>query len=149
MGKYIGIDYGTKKTGIAVSDTAGTVAFPREVLVTDRHLPERIAEIVTKEDICGIVIGASKNLTGELNAVAQHAQVFAEQLKHLVGDTVQIEYEDERFTTRQARMLPNEHVARGVVANTRKTIRNGKNRADAHAAAIILQSFLDKRKNMR
>jgi len=159
--KYIGIDYGTKKTGIAVSDALGSIAFPRDILMTNKLLPNIIADIIAKEEIAGIVIGESKNLQGGLNNVAQDAKDFVEKLKSFVSGTMEIHYEDERFTTKQARTLPNEGMARGNIANNR-TLRGSRLRgknisgrdvfrhrfADAQAAAIILQSFLDKQKNM-
>jgi len=154
--KYIGIDYGTKKTGIAVSDALGSIAFPRDILMTNKLLPNIVADIITEEEIMGIVIGESKDLQGGLNKVAKDAKDFIKKLKSLISDNIKIFYEDERFTTKQARTLPNEGIARGNIANNK--ILRGKNisgrdvfryrTADAQAAAIILQSFLDKQKNM-
>ncbi len=159
--KYLGIDYGTKKTGIAVSDTLGTIAFPRDVLPTNSVLSKHIADLIKKEDIGGIVIGESKNLQGELNSVDVHVKKFTEDLRRFLCHkddckddcNIKIYFEDERFSTKQARNLPNKHVARGPLANKRKMIGVFRGRtskfADAQAAAIILQSFLDKRQNMR
>ena len=147
--KYIGIDYGTKKTGIAISYALGSLAFPRDVLVTNAQLVTVIADIIKDENITGVVIGESKNLKGGLNKVAVNAQRFGEELQKHIGSTVNIAYEDERFSTRQARMLPSEGFARGIIAN-KKITKEKKNtsRADAQAAAIILQSFLDKQKHV-
>ncbi len=146
--KYIGIDYGTKKTGIAISDPLGTMAFPRSVLATSKLLPSVVADIIEEEGIGGVVIGESRDLSGGLNAVAADAQRFVDSLQGVTSTDLEIHYEDERFTTKQARALPSEGKARGDVANT----RGGKQKttlADAQAAALILQSFLDKQQNMR
>ncbi len=146
--KYIGIDYGTKKTGIAFSDESGSLAFPREVLATDKFLPSLVADMIASEQVESIVIGESRTLKGGLNSVAEDTVGFISSLKALVVGVVEVHYEDERFTTKQARTLPSEHTARGFLANKRKGISKVAGLADAQAAAIILQSFLDKRRNL-
>jgi len=146
--KYIGIDYGTKKTGIAMSDPLGSLAFPREVLATDKLLPSIIADRITQEEVGGVVVGESRNLQGGLNNIAVAVDEFIKILKTFIGDDVEVHLEDERFSTQQARTLPNEQVFRGVLANKRKEVGKSTSLADAQAAAIILQSFLDKQKHM-
>ncbi len=147
--KYIGIDYGTKKTGIAISDALGSLAFPRDVLVTNAQLVTVIAGIIKDENITGVIMGESKNLKGEFNKVATNAHAFAKELQKHIDNTVNIIFEDERFSTKQAKTLPNEGKARGKIANT-KTLRGWtiQSLADSQAAAIILQSFLDKQKHV-
>ncbi len=144
--KYIGIDYGTKRTGIAISDPLGTVAFPKSVLVTDSLLIKTVANLIKNEEVQEVVIGESLNLYGGLNKVASDAGEFIKRLKESLEFEIRVHYQDERFTTRQARALPNEGRARGNVA--RRPMANkgqrGSVRADAQAAAIILQTFLDK-----
>jgi putative Holliday junction resolvase len=144
--KYLGIDYGTKKIGIAVSDPLGTVAFPREVLVNDREVLKVLATLIETENIEGIVVGESFNLSGGLNPVAAAASQFAQKLKGLAATPLTVTYQDERFTTKQARTLPNEGAPRGNVARHRIDAPVEK-QADAQAAALILQGFLDKQKN--
>lgn len=144
--KYLGIDYGTKKTGIALSDALGTMAFPRDVLLTDKHLPSVIANLIQEEDVESVVIGESRDLSGGLNPVAANARAFIEALQGVMATDLEVHYEDERFTTKQARALPNEGRARGVVARPR-SVQKSNAKADAQAAAIILQSFLDKQRN--
>ncbi len=142
--KYIGIDYGTKKTGIAISDPLGSVAFPREVLATDSLLPRVVADIIKNEEVNTIVVGESLNLSGGLNSVADDAREFIRKLRDELGVEILVHYEDERFTTRQARALPNEGKARGDIANKGRTTTRLQPKADTQAAAIILQTFLDK-----
>jgi len=146
--KYIGIDYGTKKTGIAISDPLGTLAFPREVLVTDKSLLKTIADLIIAEEIGGVVVGESLNLQGGLNKVAAKAGEFANRLKTFIGSDIKVSFEDERFSTQQARALPNEQMARGTLSNKRKGANKSTGLADAQAAAIILQSFLDKQRHV-
>ena len=149
MGKYIGIDYGEKKTGIAISDTLGTVAFPRMVIATQK-LNQYLQELFTEEDIVGIVIGESKDFAGTHNAIHNMVKTFVQTLTRSEALDIPIYYEDERLSTHQATMKPQEGSVRGTIANTRrKACMRGKRQVDAHAAAVILQSFLDKQKNIR
>ncbi len=141
--KYLGIDYGAKKIGLALSDEDGRVAFPHDIILSDGFAPSVVADLVHKEGVGTIVIGESKNLQGSLNEVALSATGFAKDLKKFTD--VKIYFEDERFTTAQARNLPSEGMARGDIANKgRVSTTNDKAMADKHAAALILQSFLDK-----
>ncbi len=149
--KYIGIDYGTKKVGIAVSNSDGTVAFPRIVLPSDKYLPSIVADIIKDEGVCTAVVGESLSLSGGLNSVASDVQEFVERLKHFTGQELSVHYIDERYTTKLARAIPSEQSARGDVSRTRKSgqqkhkaSRADNTKVDAHAAAIILQTFLDK-----
>jgi putative Holliday junction resolvase len=144
--KYIGIDYGTKKTGVAVSDESGTIAFPRQVLPTDKFLPSLVADLIAQESISDVVVGESRSLSGGLNSVAEDTKDFVQALTKIVVADVEVHYEDERFTTKQARALPQEGSTRGNVANKRSG--GSSKQADAQAAALILQTFLDKRKNL-
>lgn len=124
--KYLGIDYGTKKVGIAVSDALGTLAFPREVLPTDVHLTSALAQMIEKEGIEAVVVGESKDYAGNENAVAAAARTFADELHTCAA--VPIYFEDERLTSVQAQ----QHSRPSLV--------------DAAAAALILQTFLDKQR---
>jgi len=91
-------------------------------------------------------------MSGDFNIVDTDIKKFVGTLKGLLNESVEVHYEDERFTTKQARSLPNEGAIRGDVANNKKsrgwTSTKVNKLADAQAAAIILQSFLDKFKNL-
>lgn len=126
--RYLGIDYGTKKLGIAISDDEGRVAFPKEVVPNDHLLLPHIEELCEKEDIAEIVVGESKNLKGEPNPLQHAILQFVHTLEKRTERTVELE--PEYLTTRQA-----------------LTIHNPGKMIDASAAALILQSFLDKRNN--
>lgn len=143
--KYIGIDYGTKKIGLALSDSEGRVAFPHDIILSDDFAPSVVADLVYKEGVEKIVMGESQNLRGDLNKVAVDAQKFAEKLTKFTD--ADIYFEDERFSTRQAGNLPKEGMARGKIANKKDASYSAKATKDKHAAAIILQSFLDKQAN--
>jgi putative Holliday junction resolvase len=83
--KYMGIDYGTKRIGIAVSDDGGTIAFPRVILGNSPRLFEEILDIVRTESIDGIVVGKSIDTHGERNAIMDDIDVFVEELEKLSG----------------------------------------------------------------
>ncbi len=146
--KYIGIDYGTKKVGVAISE--GVVALPKEVLVNDADLVSVISGYIEDGGVEAIVVGKSMTLSGGLNNLALEVEDFIKKLKSITKAEFDVYYEDERYTTKQARTLPQEGVSRGEVANKRlnKNISANGSLADAQAATIILQSFLDKQNNL-
>ena len=126
--KFLGIDFGTKKIGIAVSDEGGNFALPKLVLQNDKNLMRNLEEIIKEENIREIVIGESINYKGKDNIIMSDIKDFVDILKNKFELTVSLE--PEFLTSSQVR----------------NTQGNGK-MIDASAAALILQSFLDKRNN--
>ena len=125
--KVLGIDFGTKKIGIAISDENGNFALPKLVLSNDRSLLENLGKIIREENISEIVIGESVNYKGEENPIMKDVKVFTKELKEKFN--LPVSFEPEFLTTHQA-----------------KSIQGQSALTDASAAALILQSFLDKRK---
>ena len=121
--KYLGIDYGTKKVGIALSDDEGKLAFPHSVEPNDMYLFEKIKQLLDDEGIIAIVMGHSLGFKGEDNPVMDRINHFTEALIHA---GYHVHMEPEFLTTAQAKR----HTA--------------DNMADASADALILQTFLDK-----
>lgn len=128
--RYIGIDYGTKKTGIALSDEAGTMGFPHGVRPTDSRLLDDLALLIKEKEVGAAVIGESMNFAGGENAVAAEARSFAADLKARTG--IEIHFESEMMTTQAARRFPD------------GTRMEGSPDVDAQAAALILTSFLER-----
>ena len=124
--KYLGIDYGTKKVGLALSDDEGTMAFPHSVVANDTLLREHIENILEGERVHAVVIGHSRALDGSDNPVMEEIYGFQGMLER-AGYTVRLE--PEFFTTAQARRHTDDALA------------------DASAAALILQTFLDKQQH--
>ena len=123
----IGIDYGTKRTGIAVSDESETLAFPHDVWETTKNLAEEVAVFARERGASGIIVAESHDLAGNPNPVAKDIEKLVDTLQaHL---PIPIQYEPEYFTSRQA-----------------ARIQGREKNLDAAAAAVILQSFIDKRK---
>ena len=124
--RFLGIDYGSKKIGLAISDEEAGFAFPFSILknISKEDLVEKISEIIKEKNIEGVVMGESLNLKGEENKILKDAKHFAEMLKERTG--LEISFEKEWLSTLEARRFQDRHDA------------------DDSAAAIILQRFLDK-----
>lgn len=129
--RYLGIDYGAKRIGIALSDEGGKIAFPRETLSGDSEkIVEKIAEICEKEKVGRIVVGLPISFEGRETAQTEETKNFAEKLKKAIS--LPVESENEILTSR-------------MVERDIKEGRIKKEKIDAASAAIILQSYLDKR----
>jgi len=128
--KYLGIDYGEKNVGIAISDIEGKVAFPKIVLKNNAELAKKIFDICEESEIEAIVIGESKDYKGEDNKINPKIIVFKKELIGVLK--LPIFLEPEFMSSMQVE----------------KTF--GKTEMlDASAASIILQTFLDKVKNRK
>ena len=123
--KYLGIDFGTKRIGIAISDKEGTLAFPHAVIENNEKFFERLEEIVKKEGAEKIVVGMPKALSGKETAMTKHVKEFIGQLKR---KGFFAEEEDEMFSTKMTK------------DNATRALR------DASAAALILQQYIDRKK---
>lgn len=123
--RLLGIDYGKKRVGIALSDDKGLMAFPKAVLPNDNFLLGSVKELVKGHGVGTIVVGDSKNYAMRDNAIMAKAREFASELEQDLGVTVV--YEPEILTSHQAAHF------------------QGKtDMIDASAASIILQSYIDK-----
>lgn len=141
--RYIGIDYGTKRVGVALSDESGRLAFPHSVLKSDKTLLSKI-ENITKEQKVGIVVlGESKDFKGKDNLVSAKIAEFKKELEDKTGRKV--EYEPEFLTSVQAArwQLRRPEASRGSGIRSKNWRANDM--LDASAAAIILQSYLDRK----
>ncbi|HCB96358.1 MAG: Holliday junction resolvase RuvX [Ruminococcus bromii] len=132
------VDLGKSRTGIAVCDKTEFLASPYTVIFekSPNKLPEKVAQAAKEVKAELIVVGLPKNMDGSEGESAQNARDFAKKIQDLTGlETVM---QDERGTTITAHNFLN-------TTNTRGKKR--KNVVDEVAATIILQDFLDKRKN--
>ena len=134
MSRILGIDYGTKRVGIAISDAMEMIATPVSV-ETVRSMDEALAmvsRIAKERGVSKIVVGLPINMDGTLGPMALEAQTFAERLRESSG--LPVESTDERLSTSLVeRMLVSADVSRG----RRKEVR------DKLAAQVILQGYLD------
>ena len=114
--KVLALDYGSARTGVAVSDPTGTLARPLEV-VENASTPaglNRLAEVVEREGVERIVVGLPVTLRGERGAQAEETEAFVSALRAVTA--VPIESFDERFTTKLAEAQPSEAPADSVAA---------------------------------
>jgi len=129
--KVVALDYGSARTGVAVSDPSGTIARP--LCVVERAATEagvkRLAELVRAEQAERVVVGLPLTLRGEHGSQARETEEFVEALRAAVD--VPVESYDERFTTRLARTRP------------RDSPSDRSEPDDARAAAHLLSSYLE------
>src|SRR5262245_40578297 len=102
--RHLGIDFGTKKIGLALSDEAGTMGFPHATLQNDAQLLAKVRELIAKENVGKIVVGDSKDSSGKDNPVAKAAKEFAKELHTQTG--VPVEFMLEAYSTQEARRMP-------------------------------------------
>lgn len=132
--RYLGIDYGSKKVGLALSDEGGTMGFPHGILPNSPRLVGELCTLIAQKAVGAIVIGESKDFSGRENSVAKEARTLAQQLSERAG--VPVFFEPETLTSAEAR---------------RTKEREPKSRApklhepiDDSAAALILTSYLSR-----
>ncbi|MBI3586854.1 MAG: Holliday junction resolvase RuvX [Ignavibacteriales bacterium] len=136
--RILGIDYGSKRIGISMSDPLHIIATSLATIPNDSHTFEALTEIVQREHVACIVVGMPLNLKGEKAQKAQEVMEFIQQLKKKID--IEILMWDERFTSSLA------HDTLLRMGTKKKERRTNKGRVDSMAAAIMLQNFLDSRK---
>ena len=132
--RYLAIDYGTKRTGLAICDAAETIASPLAVLHGQKGLLNKIAEIVETENVDAIILGLPLNINGTESSQTKLTLKFAEQLKSRFS--VPVHLQDERLSSfgAEEKLAPAEFT-KGKI----------KKRIDAVAAAEILEAFLEQK----
>lgn len=137
-GRVVGVDLGSRRIGLAVSDSAQTVATPVGAVVRsgDSDTDQRqIASVVEEYGAVGVVVGVPLSLSGSAGPAAANALGEIRQLREALG--VEVETVDERLTTRVA--------SAGLRASGRKA-RRQRDVIDAAAAAELLQTWLSRRR---
>lgn len=129
-GRLLGIDFGRKRVGIALSDEEQKIAFPKFVYPNDKKLVGRIMEYCKENSVTGIVLGESKNFKGEDNPVMKDILKFKKIVE--TATSLPIFMEPEFMTSSEAVKMRAEGDSGEML--------------DASAAAVILQSYLDKTK---
>lgn len=123
--RFLGIDYGTKRIGLALSDEEGGMAFPHSVIPNDDDFVKTLVGMIKKEQVGAIVLGESKDFEQKENPIMEEIHRLKDVLEKEKGLSVYLE--PEFFTSAEARRLQGKH-----------------EKTDASAAAIILQSYLDR-----
>ncbi len=135
--KMMGLDWGEKRIGVAISDALGIIAQPFTVIEeTDYSIRiDKLREIIKENDVREIIMGIALNLKGESGESAKKTEELAGKLSQELN--IPVHLQDERFTTKEAERLL---ISFDFSRKKRKKTR------DKLAAQMILQTFLDKKK---
>jgi len=134
--RYLAIDYGTKRTGLAVCDPSETFVSPLTVINSDKNVINKIHERIEQENITAIVLGLPLNMDGSRGPQARRTIDFSKQLRECLD--IPVHFQDERLSS---------FTAREMMAEAELTQKKKKKRLDAVAAAQILEAFLEKKKS--
>ena len=132
--RYLAIDHGTKRMGIAVSDELGMIAQPLEFIPAEpfARFLDRLKQILSEKQVELILVGMPRNMDGSYGPAALKVREFVAVLKDAV--TIPMKTLDERLTSVQAHRFLTEAEVRG---------RQRKQKVDKSAAAVLLQGYLD------
>jgi putative holliday junction resolvase len=137
--RILGIDYGSVRIGLSLSDPLGLIAQPIEAFRNDASLFTNLGQVSARENVTLIVVGMPLNLKGQKAQKAEEVQKFIECLKEELG--IETLTWDERFTTTIANQTM-------LAMGTKKKERQKKDgRIDSMAAAVMLQGYLDSTKH--
>ena len=140
MTRYLGIDFGTRRIGVAVSDELGLTAQPLPTFEpsSEQEALSVIQGFIDQYGVLEVVVGLPKNMNGSLGPAAEQALAFARRLQE--GGAAKVTMWDERLTSREAERLL-------IEADLSRAKR--KRRVDQMAAVLILQGFLDRRHHQK
>lgn len=134
MDRIIGIDYGRKRVGVAVSDPLGIFASALDTIPAAKII-DYLKNYTSNNKVIRFVVGYPMNLNGRPAECAQYVDVFLKQLKKQFPD-IPVTLEDERFTSQLAMKAM-------ITGGMKKSDRREKENVDKISAAIILQSYMD------
>lgn len=133
MGRILGIDYGTRRIGLALSDDGQVLASPHRVVYSERELHQEIEQLRDRESIERLVVGLPLNMNGTLGPKAKEVLAFKARLEKRFG--LPVDTSDERLSTVQAE---------GALREAGLSFRKRARRIDKVAAQILLQAYLDR-----
>ena len=133
MSKFLAIDYGKKKTGIAITDNLNIIASPLTTVETS-NLNSFLKKIIDKEQIVKVIVGDPKNLDNTLTDISLEVDTFINNLKKIF-QKIEVIRIDERFTSKMAKQAI-------LFSGVNKKRRQDKTLVDQVSATIILQSYL-------
>jgi putative Holliday junction resolvase len=140
--RFLGIDYGTKRIGLAISDESNILAFPKEILSNDSNTFKNLSDILKKENISEIVVGESVDFSGRLNVLSARIDVFISLLEEEFK--IPVRKQKEFLTSVEARKSGSSKKELSPTQAHSKLKDKKRGRVDAGAAALILQRYLDK-----
>ncbi len=134
MSKIVSIDYGTKRVGVAISDSSRKIAFALDT-INNELIISYLQDLLTKEKISTIVVGSPKNLVNKDNDISKEVNSFINTL-HQKFSHINIEKYDERFTSVIAKKII-------LSSGINKKKRKNKSLVDKVSSTIILQDYLE------
>lgn len=137
MTRVLGIDHGTVRIGLALSDELAMIASPLKALDAGPGVEREIAQIVRQKRVGGIVIGMPYRMSGERGNAAARVEKFAERLRKVLPGDVPVVFVDERLSSKAARD--------SLGFTRRPQDREEKKLVDQVAAVAILQDYLNTR----
>ena len=132
MEKIMGIDYGSHRVGVAISDDGGTYAFPKTIVANDEELLNTLANLAEGDGVKRFVVGEADNPAGGVNSIMRRIAIFSQALAVRTG--LPVESVKEAYSSAEARRALEEKI---------RTRKDTTVAVDAAAAAIILQTYLD------
>jgi putative holliday junction resolvase len=136
MGRVMAIDFGSKRTGLAVTDPLRIIATPLDMVLTEKIF-EYLKKYVEREQVDEFVVGMPKTLKNEDSQIAPLVKAFVEELKKNFPEKPVI-LADERFTSSMAMRAM-------IEGGMKKKDRRVKGNVDKISATIILQSYLERK----
>jgi len=133
MPRLIAIDYGTKRTGLAITDPLGIIASPLETVDT-KQLERYLADYFSREDVSTIVVGYPRQMNGKPSDTMRYVEPLIGRLRHAYPEKMVVAY-DERFTS----VLAQRTILESGIG---KMARRDKSLVDKVSAAIILQDYM-------
>ena len=133
MARILGIDPGSRRCGIAITDTDQTMAFPRPAFGVDESLMGKIAQLIEDESVGLVVVGRPISLSGNETESTEQADELFRAVKDRVHHATVIQW-DERLTTVEAKRS---------LSGAGMNERNQRSRVDSAAAVVMLQHYLD------
>jgi putative Holliday junction resolvase len=135
VSRFLGIDYGTVRIGLALSDPTGTLASPLQFLENQspQQVTTALSELIQTHQIAGLVIGLPRNMDGTYGPSAQKVRDFIGQIQKSIS--LPITPIDERLTTAQASKQLS-----GIGLNQKQL----RKKVDSSSACLILQQYLDR-----
>jgi putative Holliday junction resolvase len=140
LGRIVAIDYGTRRTGLAVTDPGQIIASPLETVPT-HELMSYLQAYFEKEQVDLLVVGHPRQMDYSESESMKQIRFFVSAFKKRFKE-IPVEWMDERFTSKMA-------MEALIVGGMKKSDRMVKGNIDKVSAALILQSFLEKRNNMQ
>lgn len=134
MSKVLGIDFGTVRIGLAITDSARIIASPLET-IENRGAIEYLKKLTAKEGIIEIVVGEAKRLNGEESEITQLQEQFVKKLRDSIQG-ITIYRVNEMYTSKMAAQSM-------ITSGIKQSVRRDKGTLDKMSAAILLQSWLD------